>query len=309
MTTILLDIGMPFGLIASLLLASTGASSMPDETPIACGKCANWNQPQAPFRVYGNTYYGGMHGLSSVLIVTTDGLILLDGDLPQSAQAIARNIKTLGFDVHDVRWILNSHVHFDHAGGIAALQRISGANVGASALGAAALRAGVVPADDPQFDSGKATRFPPLPHVQAILDGETISLGDTTITAHYTPGHTPGGTSWTWRSCDDTRCLEIVYADSINPVSLGDFRYGDSSRNPTTADVLRRSIGVIRGLRCDVMISVHPDVSGVLDKAAANARDPSKNAFLEPLACRTYADEFEKLLDAKLVEERTNAAQ
>src|SRR5260221_10623014 len=80
--TLHVDTSMPFGLIASLLLASTGASSMPDETPIACGNCADWNQPQAPFRVYCNTYYVGMHGLSSVLIVTTDGLILLDGDLP-----------------------------------------------------------------------------------------------------------------------------------------------------------------------------------------------------------------------------------
>lgn len=301
---------MILGLFASLLLAFTGgaeASIPADETPLVCEHCADWNQPQAPFRIFGNTYYVGVHGLSSVLIATKSGLILLDGDLPQSAQPIAEHIKTLGFDVHDVRLILNSHTHYDHAGGIAALQRISGANVAASALAAVALQNGAVPADDPQFDSGKGTRFPPVAHVQAVLDGETISLGETVVTAHYTPGHTPGGTTWTWRSCEKLRCIDIVYADSLNALPVGDFRYSDPTRNPTTADILRHSIAIVRDLHCDAMISVHPDASGVFDKAAANARDPSKNAFLDPGACRAYADDAQKRLDARLNEERTAA--
>jgi len=304
-------IHMILGLLASLLFASSDAMATPvepDETPIACGNCADWNQPQAPFRIFGNTYYVGTHGLSSVLISTKDGLILLDGDLPQSVRQIAANIKALGFDVHDVRLILNSHAHFDHAGGIAALQRISGANVGASALGAAALGIGVLPADDPQSDSGKATRFPPVQHVQALLDRETISLGDTTVTAHYTPGHTPGGTTWTWSSCDGIRCVDVVYADSLNPVSASGFGFNDPSRHPTTAETLRHSIAVVRALPCNVLVTVHPDFSSVLDKAAANARDPSKNAFLDSTACRAYADDAAKRLDARLKEESANAA-
>jgi len=301
---------MILGLLASLLFASTDAMAAPvapDETSIDCGNCAEWNQPQAPFRIYGNTYYVGTHGLSSVLIVTKNGLILLDGDLPQSVPQIAANIKALGFDVHDVRLILSSHVHFDHAGGIAALQRISGANVGASAIGAAALSVGVVPADDPQSDSGKATHFPPVPHVQALLDRETISLGDTTVTAHYTPGHTPGGTTWTWNSCNSIRCADVVYADSLNPVSAPGFRFSDPSRHPTTAEILRHSIGIVRALPCNILITVHPDFSGVLDKAAANVGDPSKNAFLDSKACRTYADDADKRLAERLQEESGNA--
>jgi metallo-beta-lactamase class B len=302
---------MILGLLASLLIASAdpmAAPAAPDETPITCGNCADWSQPQAPFRIYGNTYYVGTQGLSSVLIATKNGLILLDGDLPQSVQQIAANIKTLGFDVHDVRWILNSHAHFDHAGGIAALQRISGANVGASALGAAALGVGVLPADDPQSDSGKATHFPPVQHAQALLDGETISVGDTTVTAHYTPGHTPGGTTWTWSSCDSIRCFDVVYADSLNPVSAPGFRFNDASHHPTTAETLRRSITIVRALPCNILITVHPDFSDVLDKAAANARDPSKNAFLDTKACRAYADDADKRLDARLKEESGNTA-
>lgn len=300
---------MIFEVFASLLLGSVGgpnATIAPDEAPIECSHCAEWNQPQAPFQILGNTYYVGVHGLSSVLISTKKGLILLDGDLPQSVPQIVAHIKTLGFDVHDVRWVLNSHAHFDHAGGIAALQRISGANVGASALGAVTLAAGVLPADDPQFDAGKSIHFPPVQHVQAVLDGDTVALGDTTVTAHYTQGHTPGGTTWTWRACDKIHCVDMVYADSLNAVSLGDFRFSDPSRDPNPAEALRHSIAVVRDLRCDAMISVHPDFSGALDKAAANARDPSHNAFLDHRACQTYADDAAKRLDAKLAEEKAS---
>ena len=297
-------------LLGSLLASANAiATSVPaDETPIACDNCADMNQPQAPFHVYGNTWYVGTHGVSSVLIVTRDGMILFDGDLPQSAPQIVANIRTLGFKVEDVRWILNSHAHFDHAGGIAALQRISGANVAASALGAATLNLGILPADDPQAGFARTMRFPAVPHVQALLNGETISLDDAVVTAHYTPGHTPGGTTWTWRSCERNRCVDIVYGDSLNPISAPGFRFSDPSRHPTTADALRRSITTVRDLPCDVLISVHPEVSGVLDKAAANARDPSKNAFIDPGACRAYADAADKLLDARLKEEGANAA-
>ena len=296
---------------ASMLLATNVAATSiaSDETPIVCGNCTDWNRPQAPFRIFGNTYYVGVHGLSSVLIVTGEGLIVLDGDLPQSARLIAEHIKTLGFDVRNVRWILNSHAHQDHAGGIAALQRMSGAQVGASKLGAEALRSGDVPADDPQAGFRSALRFPPVAHVRAFADGETIVLGAVTVTAHATPGHTPGGTSWTWRSCEGVHCADIVYADSLTSVSSPGFRYGDASRHPTTAQVLRRSIAMLHALPCDVMISVHPDASGVLDKALANARDSSKNAFLDTGSCRAYADNADRNLDARLLEESTKVAR
>jgi metallo-beta-lactamase class B len=302
---------MILGLFVSLLLAPTSAptNQVPaDETPVACTDCADWNQPQTPFRIFGNTYYVGTQGLSSVVIATRGGLILLDGDLPQSAPLIVENLRALGFHMKDVHWILNSHAHFDHAGGIAALQRMSSATVGASVLGAQALRAGAVPKDDPQWNSGKATGFPRVPLAQGLLDGGKISLGGVSVVAHYTPGHTPGGTTWTWRSCEGRHCVDVVYADSLNPVAQGDFRYSDTSRNPTTAETLRHSIALVRALPCEVMISVHPDASGVLDKAAANERDPSRNAFLDPGACRKYADDAEQLLDARLKDEQANVA-
>ncbi|HBD20852.1 MAG TPA: subclass B3 metallo-beta-lactamase, partial [Arenimonas sp.] len=106
-----------------LLIAATLAATAADTAPIECGACAEWNQPQAPFRLHGDSWYVGTKGLSAVLVATPKGLVLIDGALPQSAPLIAANVATLGFDIRDVRFLLNSHAHFDHAGGLAALQR------------------------------------------------------------------------------------------------------------------------------------------------------------------------------------------
>jgi metallo-beta-lactamase class B len=165
-----------------------------------CTQCAEWNKPQAPFRVFGNTYYVGTHGLTSLLITSDSGHVLIDGDLQSSVQQIVSNIRSLGFRIEDVKLILNSHVHFDDAGGIAELQRLSGAPVVASPWSAPVLRKGVVAQDDPQY--GIICPIPPVQRVDELQDGETLRVADIEITAHLTPGHTPGGTSWTWKSCE-----------------------------------------------------------------------------------------------------------
>ena len=126
------------------------------DEPIEGERCEDWNRPQEPFNVYGNTWYVGTGGLGSVLVVTDDGLILLDGGLPQSAEPIARSIEALGYDPADIRIIGLSHAHYDHAGGVAALQRLSGATVFAGRHAARTLRAGALLSDDPQFGGGVA---------------------------------------------------------------------------------------------------------------------------------------------------------
>ena len=175
-----------------------------------------WNAPHPAQKIFGNTYYVGVTGLSSILIDTGKGLILLDGDLVQSVPHIEQNIASLGFHLKDIKFIANSHSHFDHAGGIAELQRTTGATVLASTWGAKALRAGNVIEGDPQFGYAKEAGFPPVKDVRVVRDGEMIALGDVKLVAHYTPGHTPGSTTWTWQSCEGAKCLDIVYADSLN---------------------------------------------------------------------------------------------
>ncbi|MDY6949307.1 MAG: MBL fold metallo-hydrolase, partial [Pseudomonadota bacterium] len=113
------------------LLSVTGRAHA---ASIDCSQCEAWNREQAPFRIFGNTYYVGPHGLSAVLITSPAGHVLIDAALPQSAPLIARHVQQLGFEMSDVKIILNSHAHYDHAGGIAELQKLSGAKVLASDL-------------------------------------------------------------------------------------------------------------------------------------------------------------------------------
>ena len=157
-------------LMCTLLLAACGPRALEADTPYECDRCADWNTPQDPYRVHGNTWFVGTNGLSSLLIETSDGLILVDGGLPQSAPLIDANIRELGFDPLDIKALLVSHVHFNHAGGVNALQRLTRAPVFTSENGVTPLTTGRLDDDDPQYveDSDHGS-FPPLPSATASL--------------------------------------------------------------------------------------------------------------------------------------------
>lgn len=289
----------------ALLQTSPAAPAKDFDPPFVCDSCAEWNEPQAPFKLHGRSYYVGTRGLSAVLIQTSEGLILLDGGLPQSAALIENNIRALGLKVEDIRLIVNSHAHYDHAGGIARLQRVSGAEVAASPSGAEALRAGRPVKDDPQFNvDGSDGLFPRVAKVRVARDKEQLTVGDTTITAHHTPGHTPGSTTWTWRSCDGAACINLVYADSLTAISTGDFRYLGDARRPDVSEAFRQSIAVVKGLPCDLMLSTHPGASGLFERLDRRKASPSPDPLLDAGACRAYAERAEKTLDARLEKER-----
>lgn len=271
-----------------------------------CAKCAEWNSPQKPVRIFGNTYYVGPHGLSSVLITSDSGHVLIDGALPQSARQITANIRSLGFRVEDVKVILNSHVHFDHAGGIAELQRRSGAKVEASEWSARVLSTGVMHKGDPQFAGG--TPIPRVPHVQTIGDGEQIRVGDLIITAHLTPGHTPGGTSWTWRSCEGSVCRNVVYADSLAPVSSGTFLFSSSSDYPNALSDFEKSFTFLETVPCDVLITAHPQASSLWDRLESRQKGISPDRVVDSGACRELARQGREALRNRLAEERPKPA-
>ena len=188
----------------SLIALFCCAMAVAQDQVKSCPHCAGWNTPQAPFRIYANTYYVGTHNLSSILITSPAGHILIDGALPESVSQIVANIQSLGFRIEDVKLILNSHVHFDHAGGIAELQRLTGARVIASKWSAAVMEKGGVGRGDPQL--GAVLHITPIRNVHTLHEGESFHIGDATVTAHLTPGHTPGGTSRTWKSCEKDVC-------------------------------------------------------------------------------------------------------
>jgi metallo-beta-lactamase class B len=170
----LLSFGLGAALLTTPALAAdaVAAPATEDENHLHCDSCDEWNQPQAPFKIHGNTWYVGTSGLSAILVTGPEGHVLLDGALPQSAALIQANIEALGFRIGDVKLIVNSHEHFDHAGGIAALQRASGATVAASAAGARVLRQGTPGSDDPQFDATSPAHIPKVANVSEVVDGQ-----------------------------------------------------------------------------------------------------------------------------------------
>ena len=293
--------------ISTFLTLTQSPSRLQPDPPHSCGDCDGWNQPHEPFRVFGNTYDVGVAGLSAILITGAQGSILLDGGLPQSAALIDANIRTLGFRTEDIKLIVNSHAHYDHAGGIAALQRASGAAVAASAPGAKAIERGGPTPDDPQFAFGpKENAFPAVKGVRTVGDRETLRVGDLAVTAHLTPGHTPGATTWSWRACEGTRCYNIVYADSLNAVSAPAFRFTGDATHASLIPTFRATIAKVRALPCDIVIGVHPSFTDLAGKLKRREEKPAPDPFVNSNGCRAYADAASKRLDARIAEEATS---
>ena len=291
-------------LTLSLMLPAVHAEPTPAKTSHGIDR-RDWNAPQKPFRIYGNTWYVGPLGLSAILLDTGQGLALFDGDLPESAPLIEANIRALGFHVRNIKWILNSHAHADHAGGIAALQRDSGAQVLASAAGARQMALGGADRDDPQY--GDVPDYPPVRHVRVVRDGEVVRLGGVAITAHYTSGHTPGSTAWTWTSCAGARCLRMAYADSLTPISAPGFRFSD---DPRRVAAFRRAIATVAALPCDILLTPHPhpDASGFWQKVARRSSASDAAPLIDSGACRAYAATAAKAWDARLAQEHGERA-
>lgn len=292
-----------FRCVYFLLFLYSAALCFGQNRTTPCARCAEWSRTQKPFRVFGNTYYVGTHGLSSILITSDTGHVLIDGAIPQSAKQIAANIQSLGFRLADVRVIVNSHVHFDHAGGIAKLQRMSGAKVEASEWSANVLRNGGIGKGDPQYVGG--TPIARVANVETFRDGEQIRVGDIVITAHLTPGHTPGGTSWTWRSCEEGVCRNVVYADSLVPVSSDGFRFSNSRDYPHALSDFEKSFAFLETVPCDVLITPHPEASSLWSRVESRHKGITPDPLVNPGACADLARQGRESLRNRLAQERT----
>lgn len=295
----------PFAVLLLAAVTAPLAAQRPDTagyTPAECPPCASWNAVQSPFRIHGNTFYVGTRGLAALLVTSDSGHILVDAGLPESAPLIAASIRALGFDVRDIRLIVNSHAHYDHAGGIAALQRLSGARVAASALSAPTMRTGMAQPGDPQHSIALA--YPGIANVFEVAEGDTLRVGDAAIVAHSTPGHTQGGTSWTWRSCEGGSCLDLVYADSQTPVSADDFHFTRNATYPHAIADFERGFAVLERLRCDILVTPHPGASQLFERFAAR-EGGNAAALVDGDACRRYAASARKQLAARIARERS----
>ncbi|MBX3561580.1 MAG: subclass B3 metallo-beta-lactamase [Sphingomonas sp.] len=275
--------------------------------PIAPESAARWLVgPEEPIRIHGNTYLVGFAGLNIALIDSGDGLILIDGAVPQAVREIQANIRRLGFRPEDIRYILSTEPHLDHAGGIAALARDSGATVVASMAAAEVLRRGRSGPDDPQ--AAWLVDFPPVQRLRALADGETLRLGDVEIVARATPGHTPGSMSWSWRSCEGDVCLDIVFGASLNPLAADGYDFSES-RNAAALTAFRTTFQRLRTVPCDILLTAHPGQSDGEEKLARLRERRTPNPYVDPVACRAYADAFEARLEARLAAEADGSAR
>jgi metallo-beta-lactamase class B len=258
----------------------------------ACDGSDDWEKPAPPVRIHANTYLVGTCGISAILITGTAGDILIDGGTEKDADLIASNIRRLGFKLSDVKILLHSHEHFDHVGGLARLQQLTGAQLFASPASAKVLQTGVASADDPQ--AGMHKPFPAARVDRVIRDGEQVRLGNLVVTAVMTPGHTPGAVTWHWGACDGGICRQIVYADSLTPISRDDYRFSDHAAYLTA---YRASIANVAALDCDILLTPHPSASDMVDRMIG--REPLENAN----ACKDYAARLTKQLDERLAKE------
>jgi len=279
----------------SLLLSLMLASSF---TPAFAG---DWDEPQEPFAIYGNVYYVGPHGISSVLVTSPQGHILIDGATKKSPEAVVAHIRQLGFKVEDIKYIVTSHAHGDHIGGTAALQRLSGATVIGSANSVPVLASGKPDKADPQ--AGGLSDMTPVANTRVVKDGDVVTVGPLALTAHETPGHTRGGLSWTWQATENGRTVNMVFADSLNAISANGFKYGGDARYPRAGADVEASIAKVAGMKCDVLISAHPEGSDLWERKAQQAK-LGNAAFIDTDACRQYAEDAKGRLAKQLAKEK-----
>lgn len=257
----------------------------------ACKDWDDWDKPAPPVRIHANTFLVGTCGISSILITGEQGHVLIDGGTEAGADLILANIRKLGFNPRDIKYILESHEHIDHVGGVARLQQRTGAQVVASPAAARVLRTGVANPDDPQAGMQKPL---PIARVDRVIeDGGQVRLFDIQLTAIATPGHTLGALTWHWESCKGGICRHIVYADSLTPVSRDDYRFSD---HPPYLAAFRASIAKVAGLDCDILLTPHPSASDMIKRFALAKVDG-------PNQCRDYAAGLTKGLDARLAKE------
>jgi metallo-beta-lactamase class B len=282
--------------IAAAVLLPPGLAAQADATS------RSWNQPVAPYRIAGNLYYVGANEITSFLVATRSGLIVLDGGFVETAPQIRDNVARLGFALREVKILLNSHAHYDHAGGLAQLKAWTGARLLASAADAPRLAQGG--RGDPVL--GDSLPFPAVETDRIVRDGEAVTLGGTTLVAHITPGHTPGCTTWTMQVTEGGRQLDVVFVCSTSV--LPGHRLVDRPSWPGVAEDYARTFAALKALPCDIFLASHASFYGGLDKGQRLRAGASPNPFFDPQGYRTYLARAEAAFRDRLAAERTHPA-
>ena len=245
------------------------------------------NQPLKPYRVIGNIYYVGASDVTSFLITTPNGHILLDSGFLETVPQIKKNMAQLGFRLEDIKILINSHAHIDHAGGLAELKRLTGAKLMISEGDIPLLAAGGK--NDPNF--GDRFLFEGVKPDRVLGDGDKVELGGVTMIARMTPGHTKGCTSWTMKVKDGGKEYDAVFVGST---SAPGYKLVNNAGYPGIVADYEKTFRLLKSLPCDVFLAAHGSIYGMLEKVKLLEQGQKQNPFIDPAGYQSYLDQSEK---------------
>ena len=270
------------------------------DLPLAAQVPASWTKPFPPFRIGGNLYYVGSEDLAAYLIVTPKGNILINSNLQSSPPLIKNAIESLGFRLSDTKILLISHGHYDHCAGSVEIKRLTGAKYEVMAQDVPVVEAGGH--NDFHYAADKSMWFPPTKVDPILHDGNTVSLGGTTLTAHLTAGHTKGTTTWTLDEEENGRTLHVVIVGGPN-VNPG-YKLVNNETYPQIAADYRHGFEVLKNLPCDIFLGAHGVYFGMLAKYD-RFKKGDKNAFIDPGGYKAYIADREQAFEAEFKKQST----
>jgi metallo-beta-lactamase class B len=265
------------------------ATANPQDTP----QERAWNQPVKPYRIIGNVWYVGASGVTSFLITTPDGHILLDSGFAETVPQIRQNIAQLGFKPNDVKILINSHAHNDHAGGLAELKELTGAKLMATEADAELMARGGK--DD--FQWGDRFAYKPVKADRVLRDGDRVELGEVRLTALLTPGHTKGSTTWTMKVEEEGKQYDVVFSTSV---STPGYTLVNNAKYPQIVDDYRRTFQILKSLPCDVFLGPHAEFFSMKEKMARMGQGAKPNPFIDPAGYREYVTNGERAFQKTL---------
>jgi metallo-beta-lactamase class B len=255
-----------------------------------------WNAPTEPFRVIGNIHYVGTAGLASYLITGPSGHVLIDTVMPEATSQIRDNVEKLGYRLADIKLLLNTHAHIDHTGGFAELKNATGAQLVTGEKDKSLMEGGYYPGAQAEA----ALAFPPARVDRTVRDGEVVALGPIRLTAHATPGHSPGCTTWTTSVQEGGREHGVIFFCS------GTVALNRLAPNPTYAGIVEdyeRTFATAPSIPGDVLLAPHPEMYGMATKRAKIA-DGAPNPFVVPGEFQAYLATLKSQFAASLTKQR-----
>ena len=287
-------------LVAGIVL---GGAGLPAQEITMPPRAENFNEKHEPFRMIGNIYWVGHTEVGAFIIRTSDGLILMDTTSTEQSHWVKENIEKLGFQMSDIKIILNSHTHEEHMGGIPMFQELTGARFIASKLAAEEMAVG----GRTDFREDGSQQYTPFRTDQIIEDGGKVTLSDVTLTARLTPGHTKGCTTWTMTTEEDGRKYEAVFFCGMATAGIDRAPLLNNPKYPNIVEDYQRSFRLLRSLPCEVFLYARASTINLHEKQARLERSEKPNPFIDPAGCREYIDHYDEEFTTQLTQQRAAA--